>query len=259
MTSLSAQYIQHGYYDRLKTLIETTSSNNGHQRVVLVAHSMGAPTSLYFLTKIVDQKWKDTYIRDYITVSGVWHGTAKSAKAYASGDNEGIWIIPQSQGRSGQRTYPSTAWLLPTPSDTWTKDDVITITPQRNYTAWDFKDFFHDMNYNRGYEMFEETVGLTGPLPAPNITLHCLYGSKVNTPLQFIYKEGEFPDTQPKTIFGDGDGSVNIKSLMACQRWKGNQSYNVTLQGFPGVEHVQTIKTDSVIEYVDGVVYNSHH
>ena len=230
-------------------------ANNGNQRVVLIAHSMGAPTTLYFLTKVVDQNWKDTYIRDYITVSGVWRGCSKAAKAFTSGDNEGIWIVPNSQGRSGQRTYPANAWLLAYPSDTWTKDDVIVVTPERNYSAWDYKDLFDDMNYSRGYEMFEEIKNLTGALPPPNVTLHCLDGTKMDTPLQFHYGPGEFPDTQPKTINGDGDGTVNINSLMACGRWKDQQHYNVTLKGFPGVEHVHTIKTKEIIEYVDSIVY----
>lgn len=226
--------------------------------MVIVAHSMGAPTSLYFLTKLVDHNWKNMYIRDYITLSGVWHGAAKSAHAFVSGDNEGIWIVPSSEGRSSQRTYPSTAWLLPYPSDTWSKDDVIIVTPERNYTAWDYKDLFNDMGYKRGYDMFEEILGLTGDLPPPNVTLHCIYGSEVKTPLQYIYSKGEFPDKQPKTINGDGDGSVNIQSLMACERWKGKQSYNVTLQSFKGVEHVDTIRTPQIISYVDNVVYTFH-
>lgn len=253
------QYVKQGYYDRLKNLIETTYVKNGHQRVVLIAHSMGAPTTLFFLTKVVDQTWKDTYLRDYITLSGVWRGTAKSVKAFTSGDNEGIWIVPNSQGRSGQRTYPSSAWLLPYPSDTWTKDDVIVVTPKRNYTAWDYKDLFVDMKYARGYDMFEAIKDLTGALPPPNVTHHCLYGINLSTPLQFVYKEGQFPDTQPTTISGNGDGSVNVMSLRACEKWKGQQSYKVTSLGFPGVEHVDMIRTDSIIEYVDNVVYNSPH
>ena len=216
---------------------------------------MGALTSLFFLTKVVDQNWKDKYISDYITISGVWHGSAKAAKAITSGDNEGIWIVPNGEGRNGQRTYPSTAWLLPFPSDTWTKDDFIIVTPDRNFSAWEYQDLFKAMKYERGYEMFKEIEGLTGSLPPPNVTLHCLYGTQKHTPLQFIYGKGDFPDKQPKTIYGNGDGTVNIKSLMACSRWKEQQNYDVTLQGFPNVEHVHTIKTDSIIDYVDKVVY----
>ena len=35
---------------------------NGNTKVTLVVHSMGGPVSLYFLTKVVNQQWKDTYI-----------------------------------------------------------------------------------------------------------------------------------------------------------------------------------------------------
>ncbi len=252
------QYIEQGYYDRLKQLIENTSSINGNKPVVLVAHSMGSPTTLYFLTKIVDQPWKDKYIRDYITISGVWRGAAKAVKAFVSGDNEGIWIVPNGEGRAGSRTYPANSWLLPFPSeDTWPSTDVIVVTPQRNYSVWDYKDLFQDMKYSRGYDMFLEIQNLTGAMPPPNVTLHCLYGTGVNTPMRFEYGEGQFPDTQPTTITGDGDGTVNINSLMSCKKWIGAQSYNVTLKGFPNVEHVQTIREPDIITYVDGVVYGT--
>lgn len=218
---------------------------------------MGAPTTLFFLTKVVDQAWKDTYIRDYITISGVWRGCSKAVKSFASGDNEGIWIVPNSEERPGSRTYPSSAWLLPYPSDTWPKEDLIVFTPERNYSAWDYKDLFADMNYTRGYEMHMETESLTGPLPPPNVTLHCLYGEKMDTPYQFHYGPGEFPDTQPKTICSDGDGTVNIESLKACAQWKDQQPYNVTLKGYPGVEHVHTIKNSDIIAHVDSIVYHT--
>lgn len=123
---------------------------------------MGAINTLYFLNKLVDQHWKDKHLRTYITVSGVWHGAAKSVKAFVSGDNEGIILDKDIWGRDGQRSYPSTAWLLPYPSDTWTKDDIIVVNEKRNYSAWDYEDLFKDMNFTRGYEMFIEVKNLTG-------------------------------------------------------------------------------------------------
>ena len=123
---------------------------------------MGAINSLYFLTKYVDQAWKDTYLRTYITIAGAWRGAAKSAKAFASGDNEGIPIDRDIWDRAGQRSSPSTAWLLPYPSDTWSQDDILVVTDKRNYSAWDYEDFFQDMGYPRGYQMFLEIKDLTG-------------------------------------------------------------------------------------------------
>lgn len=243
----------------MKKLIEGTFANNNNTPVVLVAHSMGAPTTLFFLTKLVEQDWKDKYIKAYIPISGVWRGAAKAAKAFSTGDNEGIIIDKNIWGRSSQRTFPSNAWLLPYPSDTWTSEDILVVTPTANYSAWDYEAFFKAMNYTRGYEMFNEVKDLTGSVPAPNVTTYCFYGCNVPTPLQFIYGPGEFPNIEPKIINGSGDGTVNINSLLVCERWKQQQTYPVTLQGFDGVEHVHTIKTQSVIDAVDKVVYNSYH
>ena len=35
---------------------------------------MGNPVSLYWLNNYVDQKWKDTYIRYFVSVSPPWGG-----------------------------------------------------------------------------------------------------------------------------------------------------------------------------------------
>ncbi len=249
-------YLDQGYYSSLKKLVEQAYVNSNNSPVTLVAHSMGAPTSLYFLTKYVTQEWKDKYLKAYVTLSGVWRGAAKSAKAFASGDNEGIIIDMDIWGRESQRTYPSTAWLLPYPSDTWTKEDVLVVTSERNYTAWDYKQYFADMKYSMGYEMFEAVRNLTGGLPPPNVTTYCYYGTNMSTPRQFKYGKGDFPDTDPDIVNGNGDGTVNIQSLEACHRWKGQQKYSVTWKGFPGVEHVHTIKNTEIIHAVESVVFS---
>ena len=96
-----------------------------------------------------------------------------------------------------------------------------------------------------------------GPLLPPNVTMHCIYGGKVETPQMFIYKAGQFPNTDPTTVNGDGDGTVNINSLMSCAKWKDDQVYPVTLQQFTGIEHVSMIKDPGVISYVDKIVYGT--
>ena len=254
---LSDGYLKHGYYADLKKLIETTYKNNNHSRVVLVAHSMGSPTTLFFLTKFVNQTWKDKHIRTYVTISGVWLGAGNSVKSLVSGNTDHIFIEKDILAREAQRTFPSTSWLLPYPSDTWTAKDVLVITPQKNYTAWDYEELFKDMKFSEGWRMFGQVKNLTGHLPAPNVTMFCFYGKNSNsTPVQFVYGPGEFPDKDPSTvIYGDGDKTVNIDSLTACSRWKGKQHYDVTLRGFPNVEHLDMVKNQSVIEALDAIVY----
>lgn len=252
--SLLDELVKQGYYADLKKLIETTYANGKKKRVVLIVHSMGAPVSLYFLNKYVSQAWKDTYLKAYVTISGVWRGAVNAVKAFVSGQNEDIVIDLPIWGRAAQRTYPSTAFLMPTPSDTWTKENVLIITPKRNYTAWDYQALFNDINYPRGYDMFLEVENLTSHLIPPNVTTYCFYGHQFPTPKQYVYTKGEFPDTEPIQIIGDGDGTVNLNSLVLCKQWRGQMPYNLTILGFSDVEHVDAIKNSAIIKQVDEVV-----
>ena len=59
---------------------------NGNTKVTITAHSMGGPTVLHFLTsEIVTQSWKDTYIGNFITLSGAWSGGNEALQAAVSG------------------------------------------------------------------------------------------------------------------------------------------------------------------------------
>lgn len=252
----SDEFLKQNYYAELKQLIEKTYANGGNKKVVLLVHSMGAPVSLFFLTKVVDQAWKEKYLKAYVSMSGVWRGAANAAKAFVSGENEDIVVDLPIWARASQRSYPSTALLLPYPSDTWTKEDVLIITPDRNYTAWDYEALFNDIGYPRGYDMFLETKDLAAPLIPPNITTYCYYGYDYPTPLQFKYTAGEFPDIEPIVYNGNGDGTVNIQSLLACSLWKDQMPFNLTMAGFRYVEHVDIIKNSDVIQHVDDVVCN---
>ena len=65
-------------------MIESTYLNNGKEPVILIAHSMGSPMTLYFLNRKT-QAWKDKYVKAYITMAGVWGGTVRAMKVFALG------------------------------------------------------------------------------------------------------------------------------------------------------------------------------
>ena len=74
------------------------------------------------------------------------------------------------------------------------------------------------------------------------------------TPEKFVYGTDEFPDTFPKTLFGDGDGTVNIRSLMACQSFVGKQKQEVVIKSFSNAEHMGMVGDTRVIEYVKNLI-----
>lgn len=97
------------------------------------------------------------------------------------GDDLGAYLLPAHTLRGAQRTYPSTAFLLPS-NNFWSKDEIIVSCPDKgNYTVYDFDRFFKDMNYETGYEMWKDTANLLGKLEEPGIEVHCLHGIGVST------------------------------------------------------------------------------
>lgn len=75
--------------------------------VILVAHSMGNPVTLYWLNNLVDQKWKNKYIRSMVSLAGVWGGAAKTVRLMASGDNIDVIVVSPIKARPYQRYFHS--------------------------------------------------------------------------------------------------------------------------------------------------------
>jgi lysophospholipase-3 len=192
---------------------------------MLIAHSMGNPVTLYWLNNYVnDQTWKDKYIRYFVSLSPPWGGALKPLRLMASGDNIDILVVKPISVRPYQRSAPSTAFLMPS-YNFWRYDEILVTRPAKNYTVHDFEDFFRDIKYPEGYELYKKTNRLLNEVDAPRVELHTLYGVDMKTPASFIYKkESDWPDSQPSVIYGDGDGTVNKRSLLGYQRWVGQQS-----------------------------------
>ncbi|XP_064640579.1 phospholipase A2 group XV-like [Lineus longissimus] len=240
------------YFKAVKALIEETYTLNGDTKVVVIAHSMGNIVFLYFLNHI-DQLWKDKYISSYVSLAGPWAGAAKTVRIMASGDNLGVFVVETLKARVQQRTMPSTAWMMPS-ERFWKKDEVIVYTPYRNYTVYDYKQFFADIKFPVGYLMRQDTEKLIDDLRPPGVEHHCLHGSKVHTPGAFRYTKGMFPDTQPYTINEDGDGTVNMRSLLACLLWKGKQKQPTYHKVIEGTEHLAILDNLEVLDYLHKVL-----
>lgn len=138
------------------------------------------------------------------------------------------------------------------PSDKfWDANETIISTPERNYTVKDYEAFFNDINFTTGYEYRKNTEKLVYNLDPPHVEVHALYGVGLKTPESFYYKkQKDFPDTQPAVVFGDGDGTVNLRSLLGYRGWIGKQKQPIFRKEVPGSEHVATLKNPAVVEYI---------
>jgi len=236
------------YFQDLKALVERAYRENGNERVSFICHSMGCLYGLYFLNQNT-QQWKDTYMRSMISLAGAYGGSVKAMKAYASGDNFGVIVVPSLSIRRDVRTFPSLALLLPS-EELWPKDKVLVKHHDRRYTVKDYKNFFQDIAYPNGYEMWLDVRNLTSPNVAPGVEIHCLHGHKVSTIEQLDYTMGNFPDAKPRVVYGDGDGTVNLLSLQACIGWSSKQKEPLYYKNFTAVDHMTILSDKNVLDYI---------
>ncbi|KAM9807844.1 lysosomal phospholipase A and acyltransferase [Neosynchiropus ocellatus] len=240
------------YFLALQQMIEEMAAKAGGP-VVLIAHSMGNMYTLYFLNH-QPQAWKDKYIKSFVSLGPPWAGVAKTLRVIASGDNNRIPVISPLKIRGQQRSAVSTSWLFPY-AHTWPNDQVLVQTPKANYTVLDYKRFYSDVGFEDGWMMRQDTESLVSELTAPGVPVHCLYGTGIPTSESFQYSD-KFPDVEPTVTYGDGDGTVNLRSAIQCKRWVSQQKQPVVLKELPGNEHVNMLLNFTTVAYIKAVVFS---
>jgi len=75
------------YLNNLKELIESSHDENDRQPVVLVGHSMGNLYIHYLLTH-QSSRWKEKYIKSFVSLAGPWGGAIKTVRLQISG-----WLL----------------------------------------------------------------------------------------------------------------------------------------------------------------------
>ncbi|KAK3247169.1 hypothetical protein CYMTET_43324 [Cymbomonas tetramitiformis] len=234
------------YMVKTVQLIEHAYSLNGNSPVVLVSHSMGCLWTLFILNH-QPQEWKDKFIAAWVPFSGVFGGSTNEMELMASGSNEGIPWLSGIDVRAEQRSYESNFWLMPNP-ELWSPDEPLVITPSKNYSAHDYSVFFKDVGYPLGDSIYKRVDNLTRAIEAPGVAVHALYGTDVDTPVAYIYKEDGKWDVTPTKLNGKGDGTVPLRSLEACLKWKHEQPQVVTSKTFAGVDHTDLVSNKGAID-----------
>lgn len=225
---------------------------NGNTKVTLVVISMGGPVSLYFLTQVVNQEWKDTYIHSYVTLGAAWSGANGLYSLFTVPPISlflGAYKINADveEIRDLQRSFASSYFLSPDES-VW-NDTILISTPTNNYTASDYQQLFTDAGYPQGYTRLGHQMK---QFPSPNVPTYCFYGLGFPTVETAVYGDG-FPDTQPTFLFGEGDGIVNKASLEVCQQWE-NSDYPFNRTIFQGYDHFNITYDIAILESIRDIV-----
>ncbi|KAK4337160.1 hypothetical protein RND71_043476 [Anisodus tanguticus] len=89
--------------------------------------------------------------------------------------------------------------------------------------------------------------------------LHCIHGYGVKTMETLHYAQNKFPDGTPEIQYGDGDGTVNLRSLDFCKNWINRSKKPVTYKTFDKTEHMQTTSSDEVVNYIGELVFGTKY
>ncbi|EYC31726.1 hypothetical protein Y032_0003g1202 [Ancylostoma ceylanicum] len=246
------------YYLRLRKLIEKAYIDALNNRVVVIGHSLGNIIALHLFTRIVDQAWKDKYIKAFVTIGAPWAGSMKALKGYTSGHNFEApnFFLPPMKLRPGQRTYTSLASLFPTRM-AWKDDEVLATVGSTNYTLADMPQFFTRLEYEMAWKQVQRLGTLDKTLPAPGVRVYCIFGVGLPTTSRLIWTNKSFPHEQPKEIRDrTGDGTVEERSADLCRHWNpgNNAGKKVTLHRIRGANHMHTIHHPTTVEIIRQVV-----
>lgn len=106
-----------------------------------------------------------------------------------------------------------------------------------------------------GYEIYKKVKSSPDIFLGPKhiSEVYCIYSSGVKTLKSLEYLPPNifryaFPDQIPYQHFGDGDGTVNLRSLQVCTHWD-----EVKIITFHGLDHKTTVEEKTVLELIANV------
>ncbi|KAL1373807.1 hypothetical protein pipiens_020432, partial [Culex pipiens pipiens] len=232
----------------MRFLIEEAYIINNNTPVTLIVHSYGGPMTLNFLHQM-SQEWKDKHIKRMISLAGAWGGSVKSMKVYTIGEDFSNTFVLSTPVKKMLTSTPSLAYLMPSPLF-WKPDQVLISTASRSYTVNDYQAFYEGINHPEGWEMYKDVMPYIQDFSPPGVEVQCYYGSDVNTIERLDYGSSSDLTDTPTPVFGDGDGTVNLQSLEACQMWIGQQDQLVNATKYPKADHMGILANVDVLRDV---------
>ncbi|KAF5955492.1 hypothetical protein HYC85_008348 [Camellia sinensis] len=237
----------------LKTLIESSSASNGGKPVILVTHSLGGLFVLQLLNRS-QPSWRQNYIKHFIALSTPWGGAVEEMLAFASGTTLGVPLVDPLLVRDEERSSESNLWLMPNPKPFGPKKPLV-ITPKATYTAYDILQFLDELGIPNAKQRYETRVlPLVDQLEPPGVPVTCVIGTGVETKETLFYGKDGF-DKQPEIVYGDGDGTVNMVSLLAVEsEWKETKNQTLKFIRVPGVTHTDILTESAALDEIIGLI-----
>ncbi|KAK3146201.1 hypothetical protein QOZ80_3BG0262950 [Eleusine coracana subsp. coracana] len=251
------------YLHRLRLLVEAACAANGGRPAILVAHSLGGLFALQFLAR-APARWRAAHVARLVTLSAPWGGSVQAMLTFASGNTLGVPLVDASLVRDEQRSAESNLWLLPAPKVFG--NTTLVVSKQHNnrtYSAKNVTQFLRDIGFEAGVEPYRARIRpLVEALPEPGVPVTCLVGTGVDTVESLLFGDGGFEEGPESIVYGDGDGTVNLASLVGpIKAWSDSPAQVVEVVELPKVSHSGILNDksalDQIIRVVDSINLNA--
>ncbi|GLT93617.1 hypothetical protein SLE2022_114000 [Rubroshorea leprosula] len=233
----------------LANLVEKASDSNGGKPVILLSHSLGGLFALQLLNRN-PPSWRRKFIKHFIALSAPWGGTIEQMRTFASGNTLGVPLVNPLLVRGEQRSSESNLWLLPSPK-LFDRQKPLVITPNSSYSAHEIAQFLADIGFPEGIHPYKSRIlPLIEELKAPEVPVTSITGCGLRTPETLFYGETGF-DRQPEVVYGDGDGTVNLESLLALESlWDERKNQSLKVIRIQGISHKSILEDDTAIDEI---------
>ncbi|CAL4938361.1 unnamed protein product [Urochloa decumbens] len=211
------------YFRRVTRLIEDASRKNHGKPAIVLGHSYGGAVALEFVRN-APPPWRDTFIKHLFIVAPTWSGGyVRTLTSLVSGPAGLLYVpsAPQPAMRSMWWSFETSVVNLPAPVVFGRRPVVI--TRHRNYSAYDIADLLVTVGSAGAVRPFREReVAKMEYFKAPMVSMTCMNGVGIPTTEQLVYEEDNF-DRGPEVVYGDGDDTINLISMLAFEEVVGKQ------------------------------------
>ncbi|MQL69316.1 hypothetical protein Taro_001607 [Colocasia esculenta] len=212
------------FLDGLRALVERAASANGGRPVVILGNSLGGLLAHQLLTRS-PPAWRRRFVKHFLAVAVPWGGCVLEMEVFASGIS--VAGLAPLVLRAEMATYESNLWLLPSPGAFAGRP--LAVTPERNYSAMELLQFLSDVGFSEAVRPYQSRIlPMIARLDPPGVPVTCVSGTGVPTREMLVYGDGFGRD--PEVVLGDGDGTVNMESLVAAEAaWVGVEGQPLTV------------------------------
>lgn len=224
--------IASGTFAKVKSTIEEFVAKSGGRKAVLVSLSYGGPLTHRFLSTFVDSAWKNKYIERWISLSGVFGGSAELTRMAFYPEAADFFHVPEllpyislEAARDVSNTFPSSFALEPA----FLRDDEVLLRAtlageSKTYSKNDVGKALADAGLHDAKEVLEASnMYRFHELSAPGVPVDCVYGIGDKTINSLTFDDG-FDKPATSYQYEDGDGVAPTRSLARCAEWN-----NITL------------------------------